>query len=109
MVKDSSPPTLSAGYPAIAAGPEPNDRIIQLLISDRTEPEVAVAQVDYGFDAKYGSTASSGPGYKRRLAVTLKNLQKNALYHYRVTLTDPSGNVTVTNDFMLNTSSRPKR
>jgi len=109
MVKDSSPPVLSAGYPAIAAGPEANDRVIQLLISDRTQPEVAIAQVDYGMESKYGTTASSGPGYKRRLAVTLKSLQKNALYHYRVTLTDPSGNVTVTNDFTLNTSRRPNR
>src|SRR5204862_6638738 len=100
---------LSAGYPAIAAGPEANDRVIQLLISDRTQPEVAIAQVDYGMESKYGTTASSGPGYKRRLAVTLKSLQKNALYHYRVTLTDPSGNVTVTNDFTLNTSRRPDR
>jgi hypothetical protein len=79
------------------------------LISDRTQPEVAVAQVDFGLDSKYGSTASSGPGYKRRLAVTLKNLEKNAMYHYRVTLTDASGNVTVTSDFTLNTSRRPNR
>jgi hypothetical protein len=109
MVKDTSAPSLAAGYPMIAAGPEPNDRVIQLLINDKAEPELAVAQVDYGTDATYGSTATSGRGYKRNLAVTLKNLQRNTLYHYRVTLKDPSGNITVTEDYTFNTSRRPGR
>jgi hypothetical protein len=68
MTKDTSAPSLAAGYPVIGAGPQPNDRVVRLLISDTAEPEVAVAQVDYGTDATYGSTATSGPGYKRRLA-----------------------------------------
>jgi uncharacterized protein (TIGR03790 family) len=99
LVKDTSPPSLAVGSPVIAAGPEANDRIIQLSINDKAEPELAVAQVDYGTDVSYGNTAKSGQGYKRRLAVTLKNLQKNTLYHYRVTLKDPAGNVTVTGDY----------
>ena len=94
MTKDTSAPSLVNGYPVIGAGPQPNDRVVRLFISDPTEPEVAVAQVDYGTDTKYGSTATSGQGYKRRLGITLKDLQKNTLYHYRITLKDPVGNVT---------------
>jgi uncharacterized protein (TIGR03790 family) len=109
LTKDTFRPALSAGFPMIAAGPEPNDRVIRFLVSDKPEPEVAVAQIDYGTSANYGSTANSGPGYKRRLAVTLKNLQKKTVYHYRITLKDPVGNETVTNDYTFDTSRSPSR
>jgi uncharacterized protein (TIGR03790 family) len=109
LTKDTFRPALSAGFPVIAAGPEPNDRVIRFLVSDKPEPEVAVAQIDYGTSANYGSTAISGPGYKRRLAVTLKDLQKKTVYHYRITLKDPVGNETVTNDYTFDTSRSPSR
>lgn len=109
MAKDTTAPSLATGYPVIGAGPQPNDRVVRLIISDTAEPEVAVAQVDYGTDTAYGSTATSGQGYKRRLAITLKDLQKNTLYHYRLTLKDPAGNVVQTRDYSFNTSRRPNR
>jgi uncharacterized protein (TIGR03790 family) len=107
LIRDTFPPTLS-GPPVIAAGPDSADQVIRVLISDKPEPEVAVAQVDYGLTANYGNTATSGQGYKRRLAITLKNLQNKTVYHYRITLKDPVGNVTVTDDYTFDTSRRPK-
>jgi len=109
MAKDTSAPALVSGYPVVASGPAPDDRVIRLLISDMTNPELAVAQVDYGTDTSYGSTITSGQGYERRFAITLKDLGKNIRYHYRVTLKDPVGNVTITNDYVFDTSRRPNR
>jgi len=65
--------------------------------------------VEYGVTTNYGMSASSGQGYKRRLAITLQGLQKKTVYHYRITLKDPVGNVTVTNDYTLDTSRTPRR
>jgi hypothetical protein len=107
LVKDIFPPTLSAGSPVVLAGPEPDDRVIEVFLSDKPEPEVAIAQVDYGTDTNYGQTARSGQGYKRRLTITLKKLEKKTVYHYRLTLKDPVGNITA-NDYTLDTSRRPK-
>jgi hypothetical protein len=47
----------------------------------------------------------SDPGYKRRLAIPLKKLQSNTLYHYRLTLKDPVGNVTTTGDLTFSTET----
>jgi hypothetical protein len=109
LIKDTFAPILSAGSPVIVAGPEPEDRVIEVYLSDKPEPEVAIAQVDYGTDTNYGKTATSGQGYKRRLTITLKKLEKKTVYHYRITLKDPVGNVTVTNDYTFDTSRRPGR
>jgi uncharacterized protein (TIGR03790 family) len=106
LLKDTFAPVL-ASAPLIAASPEPDDRVIRIAVSDKPEPELAVAQIEYGPDTQYGKTVSSGPGYKRKLSVTLKDLQKKTVYHYRITLTDPSGNVTVTGDYTFDTSRRP--
>jgi hypothetical protein len=109
LIKDTFAPALASGYPIISAGEQPNDRTVRLLINDTPEPEVAVALVDYGIDTKYGSTATSGQGYKRRLTVPLTNLRRNTVYHYRVTIKDPVGNVTMTGDNTFDTSRRPSR
>ena len=109
LIKDTFAPALSMGYPIISAGAQPNDPAIQLFINDKPEPELAVAQIDYGTDVGYGNAATSGQGYKRRLAVPLANLQRNTVYHYRITLKDPVGNVTVTPDYTFDTSRKPNR
>lgn len=108
LIKDTFAPEMS-GSPVLAAGPEPNDRMIRLFLSDKPEPEVAAATVDYGTTTNYGMSADSGKGYKRRLAIPLKGLQKKTVYHYRITLKDPVGNVTVSNDYTFDTSRAPSR
>jgi hypothetical protein len=109
LIKDTFAPALEVGSPVVAAGPEPDSRVIRLLINDRPEPEVAIAQVEYGTNTNYGSTANSDQGYKRRITIILKNLQKKTVYHYRLTLKDPVGNVTVTNDYSFDTSRAGNR
>ena len=108
VIKDTFPPVFASGYPAISRGAEPNDRTIKILVNDMPEPEVVLAQIDYGTDTHYGKTAISGPGYSRRPTIELKALQSKTVYHYRVTLTDPVGNVTVTDDHTFDTGRRPR-
>lgn len=105
-IRDIFAPALS-GPPVVRAGPEADDRIIRIELSDKPEPELAVAQLDYGTSTNYGKMATSGQGYKRSLSMTLKNLEKKTIYHYRITLKDPSGNVTATDDYTFDTSRRP--
>jgi uncharacterized protein (TIGR03790 family) len=107
LLKDTFVPVLSPGYPVIMAGPEPADRLIQLVIEEGPEPEVVVAQIEYGTDTKYGTTATS-QGYSRRPKVLLKGLQNKTVYHYRVTLNDPVGNTTVMKDYTFDTSDKPR-
>src|SRR5262249_43929203 len=99
---------LASGYPKISAGSGPNDRTINVLVNDTSEPEVVVAKLEYGTDTTYGQTATSGPGYSRRPAIALKDLRSKTVYHYRLTLTDPVGNVSVTDDLTFNTGQKPR-
>jgi len=108
-IKDTFAPTLGQGYPIIAGGAQRSDRIVHLMINDTNEPEVVLARVDYGTDTNYGSTATSRTGYSKRPTVALTGLKDRTLYHYRVTLEDPVGNVTVTGDLTFNTSRQPER
>jgi hypothetical protein len=103
-VLDTHAPVLSAGYPAVTLR-SGTDWIVRSVISDSAEPEVARAKVDYGLTSAYGSNATSGQGYWRRPQVVLPGLLANTVYHYRLTLTDPVGNVTTTGDLTFTTGA----
>jgi uncharacterized protein (TIGR03790 family) len=105
-VKDTVAPNFSAGFPYIGlCTTGPNDRLVSIKVGDSPEPEVVQAVVDYGLDTNYGSSVNSGQGYWRRIALTLPALQANSLYHYRVTVTDPVGNVTTSGDLTFDTGN----
>jgi hypothetical protein len=107
QVRDTTPPMLVSGYPLVSQGSQSTDRIIHVRVHNSPEPDVVVAAVDYGRDTNYGSTATSGPGYKSRLSFPLSGLESNAVYHYRLRLTDPVGNITTTGDFTFTTGAGP--
>jgi len=108
LIHDTQSPVLSAGYPYDSLGAGPTDRVIHVMVDDSPEPEVVQVKVEYGTTLAYGNTADSWKGYWRRPAVTLSNLQANTLYHYRLTLTDPVGNVTTTTrDYTFHTGAAP--
>ena len=107
LVKDTQAPALAAGYPAISLGAGPLDRVVNLLVNDSPEPDVAQVTIDYGTTTAYGSTVTSGQGFWRRFALTLPSLLASTTYHYRITLTDPAGNVTVLGDMTFSTNTTP--
>ncbi len=80
---DTTPPLLTTG--PVAA---PSD--CSSLVTWTTD-ENATSAVDYGPTAAYGSTVTV-PGYTRDHAVTLPGLASGALYHYRVSSSDATGN-----------------
>src|SRR5262249_34452661 len=97
-VKDTTAPVVSAGFPTVTAGAQADEAVISAQVNDTPEPEVVRAQVDYGVDTSYGNSANSGPIYRKRQSIGLSGLQGGTVYHYRLTLTDPVGNITTTGD-----------
>ena len=104
LIKDTQAPAFVSGFPNDAPDGIPTERIINVFVNNTPEPEVAQVKVDFGTSTAYGSTMSSGEGFWRRFSITLPNLTPNAVYHYRVTLTDPVGNVTVSPDYTFSTA-----
>ena len=104
VVKDTVPPSFSAGYPYISLGTGP-DRVVNIKVSDSPEPEVVQVVVDYGVTNAYGTSVNSGEGFFRRHTLTLPSLLANTIYHYRITLTDPVGNVTTSGDLTFDTGN----
>jgi uncharacterized protein (TIGR03790 family) len=103
-VVDSQAPTFASGYPnlkqSIAEG-----TLVSVLVNDSPEPEVVSAKVDYGTTSNYGQTISS-QFYQRRQKLVFEDLQGGVTYHYKVTVTDPAGNSTSTDDLIFNTPSQ---
>ncbi len=103
-VRDTRAPVIAAGYPRFSRD-EKGNWYVQLMVEDEPEPEVVTAEVDYGPDTGYGENVKSGPGYWRRHKITLPGLSPDATYHYRITLKDPVGNTTVTEDARFSTGT----
>ncbi|MBA3708675.1 MAG: TIGR03790 family protein [Planctomycetes bacterium] len=80
---------------------------IDVVVDNTIEPEAAKVQVDYGQTNSYGSTFTSGFGYFRRHHLIFPTLPASSPMHYRLTLTDPAGNVFVTGDYACNTDGSP--
>jgi glucose/arabinose dehydrogenase/mono/diheme cytochrome c family protein len=70
-----------------------------------TTDEASDSQVEYGLDAGYGATSTLDASLVTSHRVTLSNLQANTTYHYRVKSKDAAGNLAVSSDFTLTTSS----
>lgn len=97
-VQDTTAPALAAG-PAFSLKPGSTaDWLVKLQIDDSAAPELASVRIDYGLTSTYAAVATSGRGYWKHPSVVLPGLTPNVLYHYSVTLTDPSGNVSHTPD-----------
>ena len=104
LVKDTQSPAFASGFPNDTPGSSPSERTINIIVSDSPEPEVAQVKIEYGLSTSYGSTVLSGEGFWRRHTFLLSNLTPSSVYHYRVTLTDPAGNVTITGDLTFSTA-----
>src|ERR1022692_3040247 len=76
---------------------------MSLMVDDTPNPEVVTATVEYGSDTTYGSVATSSRGFSRRPKVSLP-WALGTVYHYRIVLTDPAGNITTTGDYASSTS-----
>jgi len=74
------------------------------MVDDSTQPELVSVQVDYGVTSAYGSTKTSGRGYWKHLNILLAGLVADTAYHYKLTLTDPVGNVSSTPDLTFTTA-----
>jgi len=96
---DTAAPVLMAGYPQERPASLTGTGTIVCLIDDSQGPKVVVARVDYGTDTGYGSVAESVGGFSRLAQVSIPWIagQNN---HYRITLTDPVGNTTTTQDYL---------
>ncbi|MBA3710351.1 MAG: TIGR03790 family protein, partial [Planctomycetes bacterium] len=70
---------------------------VNLLVDASARPEVAKIVIDYGATASYGQTITSGFGYFRRHHLVLTSLPAS-IVHFRVTMTDPAGNVSISDD-----------
>ncbi len=104
---DTQAPVLSSGYPTVVVNPATGNVAMSLMVNSTPNPEVVTAQVQYGPDANYGSVATStGDGplveatgvFSRNPTVSLP-WALGTVYHYRIVLTDPAGNITTTGDY----------
>ena len=106
-VVDTQYPVIAPGYPTVTGSATSGTRPVNIILQDTPEPEVARIRVDYGLTTGYGSAVSNGPAYVGLASLNLKGLQGGSTYHYRITLTDPVGNVTVTDDLTFTTGAVP--
>ncbi len=106
-VIDTQSPVLSSGYPKLTVDPATGNTVMSLMVDDTPNPEVVTAQVQYGSDTTYGSVATSSGNaplveavgvFSRRPTVSLP-WALGTVYHYRIVLTDPAGNITTTGDY----------
>ena len=101
---DTQFPALSPGYPTLSVNPSTGAAVMGLQVNDTVQPEVVNARVDYGPDTNYGNFSTS-IGFSRTPQVSLP-LILNQVYHYRITLTDPVGNITTTGDYVYSPRSQ---
>ena len=103
-VADVTAPVIADGYPFVMDGPQSGDWTVAVMVKDDPNPEVVRVEVEYGPFATYGQTAQmTKDGYYRRNYVTLPDLIPNRIYHYRLILTDPVGNQTISGDYTFMT------
>ena len=105
-VIDSQSPVLTSGYPVLAVNQVTGNTVMSLMVVNAPNPEVVSATVEYGSDTTYGNVAtSSGNSQVESVGVFSSNptvslpWSLDTVYHYRIVLTDASGNVTTTGDF----------
>ena len=104
---DTQAPVLSSGYPVLAVNQATGNAVMRLMVNQTPNPEVVAAQVQYGPTTTYGSVATftgNGPlveaaGVFSRTPTVSLPWSLGAVYHYRIILTDPAGNVTTTPDY----------
>ena len=101
---DTHAPTIAPGYPRVAKVGSTADWLLSLMVDDSTQPELVSVRVDYGVTSVYGSTKTSGRGYWKHLNILLAGLVADTAYHYKLTLTDPVGNVSSTPDLTFTTA-----
>ena len=97
---DTQAPVLKAGYPILKVDPASGAAVLYMQVDDYQQPEVVSARIDYGPDTNYGNFATSAY-FSRTPQVSLPWVL-NQVYHYRITLTDPAGNTTVSADLVHN-------
>jgi len=106
-LQDTKAPSMAAS-PAISLKPgSASDWLVKLLVDDSLAPELASVRIDYGLTGTYAAMATSGRGFWKRPSVVLPGLVANTLYHYSVTLTDPSGNISHSADETFVTGTLP--
>ncbi len=85
-------------------------RIRVSINTDNREPDLVLCQLRYGkttdYDSifNYANYATHATVYKMVHDIDLRNLDSNQTYHCEITLKDPVGNTTTTNDFTFFTS-----
>jgi len=65
--------------------------------------EPAEAQIEYGLTTSYGSLSPLAPDLITSHTITLKGLEGNKTYHYRVRSRDATGNLGLSGDFTFQT------
>ncbi|GBE57917.1 disaggregatase related repeat protein [bacterium BMS3Abin01] len=63
--------------------------------------EGGTSQVEYGTTTSYGSTTTLDTAISNQHVVSLSGLTAGTVYHYRVRTIDPSGNETVSGDYVF--------
>ena len=106
-VIDIQAPSLAPGFPRVSTNVDSGTRTVYVAVAQSSQPEVAKIELEYGLTTAYGRKVDSGQGFWGSRAMVLSGLQGNANYHYRLTLTDPVGNVSVTDDFRFSTRDVP--
>jgi hypothetical protein len=109
------PYELVGGVKAFDGTDKTSPRILNLTTSDimhnsvtiivKTD-EKTIVQVEYGPTGTFGRTVNvSYPG--KLHSVTLANLDAEKIYHYKVKVTDMSGNTARSNEYQVKTKAKP--
>ncbi len=80
-----------------------------ILVSIETAPsapDLFVCRIDWGLTPDYGNVADYGTVYHTLVERTLEGLLPGTTYHYTVTIADPAGNTTATEDYTFTTEPR---
>lgn len=97
-MNDDIAPVITLGYPQLTHSSN-EGYVVKVQVNDSPQPEVCRAVLEWGTDTSYGHSYQwPGKPYWRYHELSFSDLPVSTTIHYRVVLTDPAGNTTVSDD-----------
>ncbi|OGS36167.1 MAG: hypothetical protein A2293_04605 [Elusimicrobia bacterium RIFOXYB2_FULL_49_7] len=103
-VVDDVPPPAPAIAEAVPGDDFSTRNFIISINTNGLDPDLVLVKLEYGETDAYGTTVDYSRFYRMKHTIALTGLTTDMTYHYRVTLKDPMGNETATEDLMFTTS-----
>ncbi|MFH0921571.1 MAG: TIGR03790 family protein [Fibrobacterota bacterium] len=104
-VKDDVPPPAPVIVETVPGGDYSCRNFSISINTDGMDPDLVLVKLEYGITTAYDSIVDYSRFYRMQHTLSLTGLTTGITYHYRVTLKDPMGNETATEDRTFTTAT----